>query len=318
MRDPMTPVAAPLVSIVVQFLNAGRFLEEAVASVIAQRDPRWELLLVDDGSTDDSTAIARRHAAEDPGRVRYLEHAQHRNRGKSTSRNLGIRAARGAYVTFLDADDVFLPEKLAHQSAVLDAHPEAAIVYGRTEYWISWDAAAAGRAGAYGRRPRDFMSRLGVRTQAVIAPPALLTLFLRDPGTVPCICSILVRRSVLDDVGGFDETIQHLFEDQVLLAKLFSRAAVVVDDACGERYRQHPDSSCARAIAAGEYHPWRPNPARRAYLEWLAAYVDERGITDGPLRGELRRELAIYRHPLWGQVASPVIYAARRLKELLA
>jgi glycosyltransferase involved in cell wall biosynthesis len=313
----MTSSTAPLVSIVIPFLNAGRFLEEAVASVVAQHDQRWELLLVDDGSTDCSTAIARRHAADDPVRVRYLDHAQHRNHGKSTSRNLGIRAAHGAYVTFLDADDVFLPEKLAHQSAILDDHPEVGMVYGRTEYWISWDAAAAGRAGAYGRRPRDFMSRLGVQAPAVIAPPALLTLFLRDPGTVPPICSILVRRSVLDEVGGFDETIQHLFEDQVLLAKLFSTVPAVVDDACGERYRQHPDSSCARAIAAGEYHPWRPNPARRAYLEWLAAYVAERGITDRALRAALGRELAIYRRPLWGQVASPVIYAARRLKEFL-
>jgi len=303
------------VSIVVPFLDAERFLEETIASVIAQHDPRWELLLVDDGSTDGSTAIARRHAADDPARVRYLEHEQHRNRGKSSSRNVGIRAARGAYVTFLDADDVFLPEKLGRQAAILDAHPEAAMVYGRTEYWNSWDASGAEHGGRGGGR--DLLSRLGVRAPAVVAPPALLTSYLRDPGTVPGICSLLVRRAALDRVGGFDETIQHLFEDQVLIAKLCATAPVVVDDAVGERYRQHADSSCARAVAAGEYHPWRPNPARRAYLEWLEAYVIAQGIVDRPLQAALRRELAIYRHPLWGEVASPFVYAARRLKEFL-
>ena len=87
-----------LVSAVIIFFNEERFLEEAIESVRAQTYTNWELLLVDDGSTDGSSACARRHAAAEPGRVRYLEHPGRVNLGMSAARNLGIRggAGRGA------------------------------------------------------------------------------------------------------------------------------------------------------------------------------------------------------------------------------
>src|SRR5262245_21147944 len=100
-----------LVSVIISFLNAERFIQEAIESVFAQGYEHWELLLVDDGSTDESTAIARRYTAQHPERVRYLEHAGHQNRGLSASRNLGIRHAQGEYIAFLDADDVWLPHR---------------------------------------------------------------------------------------------------------------------------------------------------------------------------------------------------------------
>ncbi len=304
----MMDAAAPLVSVVVIFLDAARFLDEAVASVLAQDHPNWELLLVDDGSRDGGSAIARRHAEQHPDRVRYLEHPGHANRGKSVSRNLGIHAARGEYVTFLDADDVFLPQKLSHQLALLRSHPEAAMVYGRTQYWFSWEHDSRGG--------RDFVSHLGVAGNAVFRPPQLVTRFLRDPGTVPCICSVLARRRVVEEVGGFDETIQHMYEDQVFLAKVCLAAAVVTDGGCGERYRQHEESTSSVAIKRGEYHPWRPNVARKTFLEWLARYLRQRSIDDTALWRALHRELWPYRHPFWGRVTSPAIYALRVLKAL--
>src|SRR5258706_2880162 len=79
-----------LVSVVVIFLNAERFISEAVESVVAQTYGNWELLLVDDGSNDGSTEIARSYAAKFPDKIRYLEHHGHENRGMSASRNLGI------------------------------------------------------------------------------------------------------------------------------------------------------------------------------------------------------------------------------------
>jgi glycosyltransferase involved in cell wall biosynthesis len=85
------------------FLDAERFLAEAVESVLAQRGVTWELLLVDDGSTDAGTQRARSYVEADQGRVRYLEHPGHRNRGMSASRNLGIAAAEGELVA--DAPD---------------------------------------------------------------------------------------------------------------------------------------------------------------------------------------------------------------------
>jgi glycosyltransferase involved in cell wall biosynthesis len=79
--------------------------------------------LVDDGSTDISTQIAQKYAAQFPGKVLYLEHSNHRNLGKGASRNLGLRQARGEYVAFLDADDVWLSEKLTDQIEIIVVHP---------------------------------------------------------------------------------------------------------------------------------------------------------------------------------------------------
>ena len=132
----------PRVSAVVIFLNEERFLGEAIASVRSQSLDGWELLLVDDGSTDASAALAREAAASEPERIRYLEHPGHANRGMSASRNLGLAATRGEFVAFLDADDVWLPERLERAVALLDAHPEAEMVYGRTQYWRSWSGRA--------------------------------------------------------------------------------------------------------------------------------------------------------------------------------
>src|SRR5690349_14304343 len=98
-----------LVSVIMIFLDAAPYLDEAVASVFAQTYGRWELLLVDDGSIDGSSVIASGYAEQHPDKVRYLEHPNHENRGMSASRNLGIMQAHGEFVAFLDADDVYLP-----------------------------------------------------------------------------------------------------------------------------------------------------------------------------------------------------------------
>src|SRR5436190_10910923 len=90
-----------LVSVIMIFLDEKRFIREAIQSVLAQTYENWELLLLDDGSRDGSSEIARCIAAQHTTRVRYLEHTGHQNLGMSASRNLGIRYAKGAYVAFL-------------------------------------------------------------------------------------------------------------------------------------------------------------------------------------------------------------------------
>src|SRR5258705_7087515 len=96
-----TSAVSPLVSVVMIFLNAESFIQEAIQSVLDQDYSNWELLLVDDGSSDGSTQIALAAAGQYPQRVHYLEHADHQNRGMSASRNLGARHAHGEYLAFL-------------------------------------------------------------------------------------------------------------------------------------------------------------------------------------------------------------------------
>ena len=80
-------------------------------------------MLVDDGSNDASTAIAKDYEVQHPEKIRYLEHPGHINKGMSAARNLGLKQARGEYVAFLDADDVWTASKLADQIAILDSTP---------------------------------------------------------------------------------------------------------------------------------------------------------------------------------------------------
>jgi teichuronic acid biosynthesis glycosyltransferase TuaG len=106
----------PLVSVVTAAFNAERFLAEALASVQGQSFADWECLVVDDGSSDATAAVAERFAAEDP-RIRLLRHAS--NRGTAAARNTALVAAGGRYIAFLDADDLWLPAKLHRQLAFM-------------------------------------------------------------------------------------------------------------------------------------------------------------------------------------------------------
>lgn len=112
------PMADPLFTVVTPTRNAAATLGEAVASVRAQTCPDWELLLVDDGSTDGSAALARGFADRDP-RIQALR--LDAPRGAAAARNAAIRAARGRYIAFLDADDRWRPGKLAAQGAAFAA-----------------------------------------------------------------------------------------------------------------------------------------------------------------------------------------------------
>jgi glycosyltransferase involved in cell wall biosynthesis len=306
--ETIEPIAAaPRVSVITPFLNAQSFLAEAVESVRAQSTQDWELLLIDDGSTDGSSATARGYAANTPERIRYLHHAGHRNRGKSVSRNLGIAHARGEFVVFLDADDVLLPHKLRHQIDLLDKHPHAAMIYGNTEYWTSWNANRKARE-------RDHLGKLGVPSGRSHSPPTLVTTWLRKPGTVPCLCAGLARIDTVRRVGGYEEDIHDLYEDQVFLVKMAMAAPVYVESGWGERYRQHSQSTSARAIAAGSYHPLRPNPARLKFLRWLQDYLSSLGVLQGELARALHAALRPYRHPALYRALHPLIVLAARFK----
>ena len=288
----------PLVSVIMIFLNAERFIQEAIESVFAQTYDSWELLLVDDGSTDDSTDIALRYAKQNPERVRYLEHDGHQNRGMSASRNLGITHAIGEYIAFLDADDVWLPHKLEQQVAILSSQPEAAMVYGATEMWYSW-------TGNPEDLQRDFRRKLGVQPDTLVRPPTLLGLFLRNEAQTPGTCSVLLRSTTIKRVGGFEETFRGMFEDQVFFAKVCLREAVFVASECWDRYRQRADSTYAVAYATGQYHLGWPSPTHLTFLNWLKPYLAEQGVRETEIWKAVQQALWPYRHPILFRLLQP-------------
>lgn len=237
------------------------FLEEAIESVVAQTSAAWKLLVVDDGSTDSSPEIARSHAEADP-RIRAIAHPGGGNHGMSATRNLGLSQARGTYVGFLDADDVWEPTKLEEQIAVLEDHPEAAMVYGRTLIWHAWAGLPA---------DADFHFDLGVEPNRVHEPPVLFRNLLDNVFQTPTTCNALVRRAIVEEVGGFEAKFQGMFEDQVFFAKVLLRHPVYVSDRSWARYRQHPSSNSALSGARADL------AAQVRYLWWLRRHVRQRG-----------------------------------------
>jgi GT2 family glycosyltransferase len=291
--------AQPRVSVIMPFLNLERFIEESIASVLAQTYPHWELLLIDDGSTDGSTDIARGYALMHPERIRYLAHDGRRNRGASASRNLGIRHARGEYIALLDADDVWVPHKLQQQVPILDRHPEVGSLYGRTLYWYSW-------TGRERDRGRDFIDHRVFPPDTILEPPALLVATLRGDAAVPGTCSLLMRRAVVERIAGFEEAFTRVYTDQVFYAKLFLSAPVLVSAECWDRYRRHDDSSCSTAERQGELDAWRLE-----YLKWFAAYIEREGHESSELQRALRKAMWPYDHPHLHRI----VHAGRRMSD---
>ena len=275
MIETMKGVANPAVSVIMIFHNEVRFLAEAVASVRAQSFCDFELILVDDGSTDGSTSLAERLCNEDRQRSRLLHHLHKQRKGMAASRNLGLSQARGIYVAFLDADDVWMPGKLAEQVAVMESNPTVAIVYGRTLIWNSWDPGAGAS---------DFLYDLGLEPDRVVRPPEALHVMLANRSQTPTTCNALMRRKVLQQLGGSEISFSGMFEDQVLFSKLLISQTAYISSRIWAKYRQHPDSHSARASA------FSIALARRRFLLWLERYARAVGLYSAKLGKSLREE----------------------------
>lgn len=272
----------PLVSVVIIFLNSERFLAEAIDSVRDQTWQTWELLLVDDGSTDRSTTIARRYADAEPGRIRYLEHDGHANLGMSASRNLGVAHAAGEWVALLDSDDVWRTDALESRMDALTNHPDADLVYGPARHWYSWDASSA---------KADTIQDIGVEPGLVRSGAALAAHFIEKGTGTPCPSSIVMRREVFRRLGGFEAAFRGMYEDQVFCFKAALGARVLVAGYSGLLYRQHEDSCCSVEFRAN-----RQAAARLRFLRWARRHASRSAAADARLRQTVRRH---YRAAWW-------------------
>jgi glycosyltransferase involved in cell wall biosynthesis len=300
----------PLVSVIIIFLNEERYLSEAIESVFEQSYANWELLLVDDGSTDASSAIAMACRDRCPAQVRYLTHEGGANRGMSASRNLGLLHARGEFVGFLDGDDAWVPDKLERQVDLFRDNPEALVICGASLRWHSWDQASpeTDRLILAGATRRSFGGGCTVEQNRLHPGLSLMKQFYPlGQGKTPSMSGMLVRRQALEAVGGFEESFRGLFEDQVIRAKLFLLGPAYVSDHCFDKYRQHQESCCSVARATGN-----TTQVRRRYLQWVASYLSAAGIDDPDIRRKLRRRLAGDRFPKLYRIFSRFVHGRVR------
>lgn len=182
----MTPTTeAPAVSVVIPTYNTGWCIRTAIDSVLNQSCTDFELIVVDDGSTDDTAQVLAAYY----GRIQIVAKV---NGGLSSARNAGIAAARGAYVAFLDADDWWLPPKLERQLALMRSRPDLV--------FCSTAAQAVSPDG----------EKLGEWRCGNVAGSALESIFAVNAFVAGSGSAVLARRDALVRAGGFDETLRSL------------------------------------------------------------------------------------------------------------
>jgi glycosyltransferase involved in cell wall biosynthesis len=278
------PTKSPRLSVIMIFLNAERFIDEAVQSVLSQRFDDYELILADDGSTTVCADMARGYAERFPGKVSYIDHEGHRNRGMSATRNLGLSVANGEFVAFIDSDDVWHPSKLEEQVAIMDAYPEVGMVCGAVCYWRSWDGG------------EDVIIPTGHVTNAVsVAPETSLELYPLGTAAAPCPSDILLRRDVAVRLGGFEEHFtgaRQMYEDQGFLSKLYLESPVYFSDRVWLHYRQHEQSCVSTVAQAGLYHD-----VRAYFLSWFGRYLQSMPNHDPRVAARVRRAI-FYERPI--------------------
>ncbi len=172
----------PLVSIVIPAYNAAAYVRDAVDSALAQTYAEKEVIVVDDGSTDGTAKVLAPY--RDAGVIVYIHQE---NKGLSAARNAGIRAAKGEFVALLDADDIFLPNKIERQAAYLLAHPECGVCYCDIYHF-------------YEEEPDKMLKLDYCYYSGDEVLPHLLRMNFINP------LSVVLRKSEIDRVGLFDES----------------------------------------------------------------------------------------------------------------
>jgi glycosyltransferase involved in cell wall biosynthesis len=238
----------PRVSVVMPVYNGERFIAEAVGSVLASEFRDYELLILDDGSTDESVAVATRIAAGDSRvRILALPHG-----GIAATRNAGLEHARADYIANLDSDDAMFPHRLAHQVAYLDAHPECVAVGSRSVV-VDADSRPVGMVGRY--FSHDDIDRA----------------LLEGNGGAIGNDSATIRKSAALAVGGYAPRLQTSGEDHDMWLRLAEAGRLVCLPEVLNRYRIHQTNA-----SLGEGSRERRLPVT---LDNLARAFTRRGIT---------------------------------------
>ena len=209
----MEPSNQPLISVVIPVYNAEKYIAETINSILSQTHTNLEIVAVDDGSKDSSVELLKTFGEK----VRVIEQS---NSGPAAARNRGVQEARGEWIAFIDSDDIWLPEKLEKQLA-----------YTAPKYqWSYTDCVFMGGVND-GRRDSEF----SVKHEGQILKHLVERNFI---GT----SSILIRRDLYLDEGGFDEKLKSI-EDWEFWVRIAAREAVGFINEAFVKYRIHPSSS---------------------------------------------------------------------------
>ncbi len=210
----------PTVEIILPAFNAARFLPMALDSVVAQTFADWRILLVDDGSTDETAAIAAHYAERLGPKLLYIHQE---NRGLPAARNTAIRHAEAEFLALLDADDVWLPQRLEASLKLFADRPEIGLSYGLIE-GIDSSGRVVGRFTGRKQHPEGWIAPL---------------IYMRTMD-LPC-PTVTFRRVCVEQVGLFDETLRAT-EDRDLWVRIAQHFQVACVPEVIAQYRTSPQA----------------------------------------------------------------------------
>ena len=214
----------PLVSVIIPCYNNASLVTASVNSVLQQDYPNIEVIVVDDGSTDNSVEVLEQFG----NRINLLQQV---NQGPAAARNTGLQAAKGRYIAFNDSDDFWLPGKLSAQISFLEQHPEFGLCFSR---WAVWDKNVS----------FDDMVQKYDQPTATNDIDENLTGWLYIPllkESVIHTITAVIRREVLDDIGHFD-TAYRIGEDYDLWIRISRKYQMAKLNRVFALYRDNPDS----------------------------------------------------------------------------
>lgn len=197
-------MTSPLVSIIMPAYNAGKFITESIQSVINQSYPHWELIIINDGSTDDTEEKVKSLQANNSRIVYVLQ----QNGGQGKARNRGLEEAQGDYIAFLDSDDLWVAHKLKFQVDLMQKHPEIDLLFSG--------------AVAFKDSINNTLQPLNHNNSAIYSGEDAIRTFIKG-NKVPILTG-LVKRDVMEAVGNFDASLhlQNVEDSHLWLKMLFA------------------------------------------------------------------------------------------------
>ena len=225
-----------LVSIIIPVHNGEKYLAAAIESITCQNYRNWELIIVNDASTDSTKQIALRYAKTD-SRIRLANHRQKKYRAGAL--NTGLAQARGEFVSFLDADDLYFPDKTAKQAAFLKKNPGIDMVYSDMESFDESGAKEFRQAIDFKKDPKEIL--LEVSEKEIVAGTSAFTILAYGNSYrgIPS-CSVMIRKKVFASVN-FDEKLK-TSQDYDLWFQIIGRGFKLARlPLLSYRYRYHPE-----------------------------------------------------------------------------
>ncbi len=268
-QSPPPPRETPRVSVIIPVRNGKDYLQEALVSVLQQSFTELELLLVNDGSTDDDYD---RYALQD-ARVRVLHLS---GLGVSCARNVGMAQARGEFIAFLDADDIWFPGKLQTQVTYFDQHPDVGVVFGQ---FIRWPALANGSFAPAASLVQDAsqFTRMDPERSGWLYTRLL-------DGLLVGMNTAVVRRGVYEAIGGFNEAMRQ-GEDYDFWLKASRVAEMHSLNGPAALYRIHGASAMHRLSAESHL----VNLLKAASMRWGLKTLGGQSLGSGAFQKRLTR-----------------------------